>query len=123
MESTPWELSNGKSHYAESAPRQKLQKRRVILKSYLHAHIFGSKNDKDLGKSFFWSINKLQSIYIYFLLWFQTLIFDILMCLKSVPVTYTEKESYRKSFVISSCKRRKCGIDEHSWHFKYSYMV
>ena len=120
MESNPWELSNGMSHYPESALHQKLQKRSVIQKSYLHAHIFASTNTKGLGKRFFWSINKLQSIYIYCLLWIQNLIFDILMYLKWVQVVYTEKESYRKSFVTSSCKGRKCSIDEHSWYFKYS---
>ena len=30
------------------------------------------------------------------------------MCLKCVQVIYTEKESYRKSFVTTSCKGRKC---------------
>ena len=50
----------------------------------------------------------MQLIYMYCLLWFQILIFDILMCLKWVQVIYTEKESYRKSFVTTSCKGRKC---------------
>ena len=95
----------------------------VIPKSYLRAHIFGSTNDNDLEKTFFWSINKLQSIYIYCFLWFQTLILDMLICLNWVHVIYTEKESYRKLFVTCSWKRRKCSIDEHSWYFKYSYMM
>ena len=70
LESTSLELSNGTSHYAESALRQKLQKKRVISKGYLHAHIFRSANAKNLGKRFF------------DLLINQTLIFDILMRLK-----------------------------------------
>ena len=74
-------------------------------------------------KSSFWSTNKLQSTYIYCLLWFQTLMFGILICLKWVQVIYTEKGTYRKSFVTSSCKGRKCTIDDRSWYFKYSYMV
>ena len=65
LESTPLDLSNGMSHYAESALRQKLQKKRVIPKSYLHAHIFGSANAKNLGKRFFdLLINCNRSIYI-----------------------------------------------------------
>ena len=39
LESTPWELSNGMSHYAESAFCQKLQHRHFIPKIYLNANI------------------------------------------------------------------------------------
>ena len=64
MESTPWELSNGMWHYAESAFCQDLQNRRSIPKSYLDANIFGSTNGKELEKSFC-STNTLQSTLIY----------------------------------------------------------
>ena len=56
--------------------------RSVIPKSYLNANVFGSTNAKELEKSSFWSTNKLQSAHICCLLWFQTLIFGILMYLK-----------------------------------------
>ena len=65
MKSARRELSNDRSHHAESALCQKLQNRHFIPKRYLDANILKRIKAKEMQKSFFSSTKKMQPTYIY----------------------------------------------------------